>query len=92
MITFYYTPECFECFEIEKFLEKKRLLHESIVVSNAEEKKKHFSNNLALPILKDEHVVFSGIEAILEYLHETHGVHFGEMLWTGEKCTCQVHA
>ncbi len=68
MITFYYTPDCEGCGSIEAALQKNSVEHQVVVVLNAEEKKKHFSTNVALPILKNEHLVFSGMEEICEHL------------------------
>lgn len=70
MITYYRRAEHDECDDIEKILHAIPLEFESVRIQDAKEKHKHFSSNIALPILKVDHMVYEGSAAICEFLQE----------------------
>ena len=92
MITLYYTPDCSGCLAIKEALQNSAVDHEVICVPNEEEKKQHFSTNVALPILKNEHVVYSGFEAICEHLKELLGGDVAVFELVSAECSCRISA
>lgn len=70
MITYYRTAEHDGRDDIEKILHAIPVEFESVRIQDAKEKHKHFSSNIALPILKVDHMVYEGPAAIYEFLKE----------------------
>jgi glutaredoxin len=70
MVTLYCTPNCPSCAKIEDILKEISLAHDIVLIQDETEKMKHFSTNIALPILKDEHIAYAGQDAIITHLGE----------------------
>mgnify|MGYP006286931355 CR=1 FL=1 len=70
MMTFYRTPECSRSSLVQEVLNRTGIKYSVVVIGTEKDKREHFSTNISLPLLKDEHEVYCGIEAIVDHLKQ----------------------
>ena len=70
MFTFYRTPQCPGCNQIQEVLERLVIAHKVITVNSVEEIRDKIPSVFTLPVLVDEEKVVQGSDAVLARLEE----------------------
>ena len=70
MITFYADKGCKECDQIEEMIADLSLAHQTIVVEQGDRKPEALGQDVSLPAMEDEHMIFSGHRRIMDHIDD----------------------